>query len=142
MISLKGSNLNIKGLGSMRLELCIICVLLGVFIAYNLACDCCKPTFFSKMFSREGFRLNPSNLNDNNLQHKRKQIYNPASSYEKVQIPLPEGQLFYYANNEFKPECCKNSSVSGTGGCACETEEQVKFLESRGGNKTYDIKDL
>ena len=57
-------------------------------------------------------------------------------------IPLPEGQLFYYANNDFKPECCKHSSISGTGGCACETEEQVKFLESRGGNKTYDIKEL
>ena len=50
--------------------------------------------------------------------------------------------MFYYANNKFEPECCKNSSVSGSGGCACETEEQVKFLESRGGNKTYDIKDL
>jgi len=138
MISLKGSNLHVKGMGTMRIELCIICVLLGAFIAFNLACDCCKP----KIFSREGFRLNPSNLNDGNIKQTRDQIYNPASSYEKVQIPLPEGQLFYYANNEFKPECCKNSSISGTGGCACETEEQVKFLESRGGNKTYNIKDL
>ena len=28
MISLKGSVLNIKGLGSMRLELCLLCALL------------------------------------------------------------------------------------------------------------------
>tara|TARA_B100001287_G_C22685054_1_gene532855 strand:+ start:2658 stop:3074 length:417 start_codon:yes stop_codon:yes gene_type:complete len=138
MISLKGGNLHVKGMGTMRIELCILCVLLGAFIAYNLTCDCCKV----KPYSTEGFRLNPSNLNDGNLKHSRKEIYNPASSYEKVQVPLPEGQLFFYANNQFKPECCKNSSISGTGGCACETEEQLKFLESRGGNKTYDIKDL
>ena len=97
MISLKGSNLNIKGLGSMRLELVILCVLLGVFISYNLACDCCKPraqTFFSKMFSREGFRLNPSNLNDNNLQHT--EIYNGL----EIPFRLGETQLKfggYYA---------------------------------------------
>ena len=134
MISLKGTTINVKGMGSMRLELCIICILLGVFIGYNMLCDCASPLF------SEGFGTKLSELNNGSLEGKV--LHNPNSTYEKVQVPLPEGQLFYYANNEFKPECCKNSSVSGTGGCACETEEQVKFLESRGGNKTYDIKEL
>ena len=44
---------------------------------------------------------------------------------------------YFYANNDFKPECCKHSTVSGTGGCACETREQLDFIQSRGGNKTY-----
>tara|TARA_B100000575_G_C23143118_1_gene665887 strand:- start:8166 stop:8570 length:405 start_codon:yes stop_codon:yes gene_type:complete len=134
MISLKGSTLNIKGLGSMRLELCLLCALLGGLIALVLIRDC-------SVFTLENFGTKLNELaNGDNLE--RNPLYNPNSTYEKVQIPLPEGQLFYYANNKFEPECCKNSSVSGSGGCACETEEQVKFLESRGGNKTYDIKDL
>tara|TARA_B100000902_G_scaffold399127_1_gene468556 strand:+ start:1033 stop:1437 length:405 start_codon:yes stop_codon:yes gene_type:complete len=134
MISLKGSTLNIKGLGSMRLELCLLCALLGGVIALTLICECSSLTL-----ENFGTKLNEL-ANGDNLE--RKALYNPNSTYEKVQIPLPEGQLFYYANNKFEPECCKNSSISGSGGCACETEEQVKFLESRGGNKTYDIKDL
>ncbi len=135
MISLKGSTLSIKGLGTARIEIIILCILLGMFICCNVFCSSCKFKILG-----EGFGTKLSELNNGSL--KGKVLHNPNSTYEKVQIPLPEGQLFYYANNEFKPECCKNSSVSGTGGCACETEEQVKFLESRGGNKTYDIKEL
>ena len=106
----------------------------GGIIALTLICECSS-------FTLENFGTKLSELTaDEDLETKP--LYNPNSTYEKVQIPLPEGQMFYYANNKFEPECCKNSSVSGSGGCACETEEQVKFLESRGGNKTYDIKDL
>jgi hypothetical protein len=134
MISLKGSTLYIKGLGAMRLELCLLCALLGGIIALTLICEC-------STFTLENFGTKLSEL-ASGQDLETTQLHNPNSTYEKVQIPLPEGQLFYYANNKFEPECCKNSSVSGSGGCACETEEQVKFLESRGGNKTYDIKDL
>ena len=134
MMSLKGSTLYIKGLGPMRLELCLLCVLLGGIIAMTLLCECSSLTL-----ENFGTKLNELSSGED---LETKQLYNPNSTYEKVQIPLPEGQLFFYANNKFEPECCKNSSISGSGGCACETEEQVKFLESRGGNKTYDIKDL
>ena len=136
MISLKGSTLSIKGLGTARIEIVVLCILLGAFLCCNLWCSSCKFKILG-----EGFGTKLSELNNGNGLDA-KPLFNPNSTYEKVQIPLPEGQLFYYANNDFKPECCKNSSVSGTGGCACETEEQVKFLESRGGNKTYDIKEL
>jgi len=131
MISLKGSTLHIKPL---RLDICLLCVLLGVVIGTTLLCNCTS-------FTLENFGTKLSELAKVES-HQSKKIYNPNSTYEKVQVPLPEGQLFYYANNDFKPECCKHSSISGTGGCACETEEQVKFLESRGGNKTYNKEDL
>ena len=51
------------------------------------------------------------------------------------QVPLPEGQLFMWANNEFSGKCCDTSNVSGGGGCACITKEQAQYLNSRGGNR-------
>jgi len=84
-------------------------------------------------------RENMANLfyktSDGIHEDKYQKTYQPGENYEKVSVPLPEGQLFYYGNNDFKPECCKNSTVSGTGGCACETSEQKNHLASRGGNK-------
>jgi hypothetical protein len=53
----------------------------------------------------------------------------------KPKVPLPEGQLFYYANNDFDAKCCETSNVSGGNGCACITKEQVDFLNNRGGNR-------
>jgi hypothetical protein len=53
----------------------------------------------------------------------------------KPTVPLPEGQLFYYANNDFNAKCCETSNVSGGNGCACITKEQVDFLNNRGGNR-------
>ena len=46
------------------------------------------------------------------------------------------GQKYFWANNKFTPECCDYSSVSGDNGCACVTDEQMKYLASRGGNRS------
>ena len=137
MISLKGNELHIKGIGHLRLEITILCIILGAFIGTKLLCNCCKFRTLGEAFTVIGSKIDDVMQTDKKA---RKQLFNPNETYEKVQVPLPEGQLFYYANNEFKPECCKNSSVSGTGGCACLTDEQEKFLENRGGNKTYEDK--
>jgi len=48
-------------------------------------------------------------------------------------IPLPEGELDMFATTEFKPECCPNS-FSTSMGCACMTNQQLKYLNNRGGN--------
>jgi hypothetical protein len=54
-------------------------------------------------------------------------------------IPLPEGELDMFATTEFKPECCPNS-FSTSMGCACMTNQQLKYLNDRGGNNVpYDI---
>ena len=53
----------------------------------------------------------------------------------KPSAPLPEGQLFMWANNTFDAKCCETSNVSGGNGCACITKEQVDFLNNRGGNR-------
>lgn len=58
------------------------------------------------------------------------------SSYEGTPIPLPEGQLDFFANNQFKPECCESSNYSSGSGCACISAAQMNYLNQRGGNRT------
>ena len=48
-------------------------------------------------------------------------------------IPLPEGEMFMFANTEFKPECCPNTYSTGSG-CACMSGQQYNFLVQRGQN--------
>ena len=121
----------------LRLEVVLLCIALGMVIGTELLCNCVK---------KEGFNVAASFVNHtlkNGLPTLKETFdsmkveHDPREMYEKVQIPMPDGRLFFYANNEFSPECCKHSTVSGTGGCACETKEQIDFLRSRGGNKTF-----
>ena len=50
-------------------------------------------------------------------------------------VPLPEGQLFMWTDNQFSPTCCPGS-VSNSEGCACITQEQEEYVAQRGGNNT------
>lgn len=49
--------------------------------------------------------------------------------------PLAPGELTLLHNNAQHPLCCP-SPYSGSLGCVCETEEQAKYLNMRGGNRT------
>lgn len=60
-----------------------------------------------------------------------------ANAYVGTAVPLPDGELFFFKNNQFKPECCPGPYSSSTG-CACMSAEQVKYLNTRGGNRTSD----
>jgi hypothetical protein len=60
-----------------------------------------------------------------------------ANMYTGTQVPLPDGELFFFQNNQFKPECCP-SPYSASTGCACMSSEQIAYLNSRGGNRTCD----
>tara|TARA_B100001029_G_C15012329_1_gene425030 strand:+ start:802 stop:1200 length:399 start_codon:yes stop_codon:yes gene_type:complete len=113
-----------------RLHVVLICLALGAVIGSELFCN---------TITREGASVIGSTLdyamNDGVHEERRKVLANLDDTYEKVQVPLPEGQLFFYANNKFStdPECCK-SGVSGIAGCACVTKEQREFINSHGGN--------
>ena len=50
-------------------------------------------------------------------------------------VPLPVGELFFFADNKFKPECCP-STYSDSMGCACLSQAQVDYINQRGGNRT------
>lgn len=51
----------------------------------------------------------------------------------KQPVPLPEGELDFFATTQFKPECCPNAYSNSTG-CACMTVQQYNYLIDRGGN--------
>jgi hypothetical protein len=51
----------------------------------------------------------------------------------KNQKPLAEGEMDFFANTDFKPECCPNT-YSNSMGCACMTTGSYNQLITRGGN--------
>ena len=78
---------------SCRLEVIIICLVIGFILGAHLLCSCSK-------------------------------------------IGLQEGMaMFMFADNKFKPECCPSTYTSSTG-CACISQEQVNYINQRGGNRT------
>lgn len=48
-----------------------------------------------------------------------------------------KGGMLIFANNKSKPECCPSPYSTSTG-CICMTSEQIKYLNTRGGNRTSD----
>lgn len=46
---------------------------------------------------------------------------------------LASGELDFFANTDFKPECCP-TTYSNSMGCACISDNQYKYLITRGGN--------
>jgi hypothetical protein len=51
----------------------------------------------------------------------------------RQQLPLPEGEMNFFANTPFKPECCPNT-FSTSQGCACMDVFSYNYLIQRGGN--------
>ena len=60
----------------------------------------------------------------------------PSNVLPRKKTLGPPDKLFFYADTEFKPECCESSSVGSSSGCACVTSEQIAFINSRGGNRS------
>ena len=50
-------------------------------------------------------------------------------------IPLPEGELFFFKDTKFSPDCCPGTYSSSLG-CACLSKPQFNHLVTRGGNNT------
>ena len=48
-------------------------------------------------------------------------------------LPLPEGEMDFLANSQFKPECCP-STYSTSEGCWCGSSADFNYLKTRGGN--------
>lgn len=57
-----------------------------------------------------------------------------------VNLPTIDGKpnsmhsMFLFAANKCSPECCSYSPFSCDRGCVCMTEDQIKFVSSRGNN--------
>jgi hypothetical protein len=129
----------------MRVEIIILCMILGGFISINSFCSCAGGL-------KEGFQVS-SNLVGAAVEYtmgdgvksswekKTKSVDYAAQLYQNMEgntgtsVPLPESELIMFDNNKFDPDCCP-SVYSNSSGCVCATPEQMKYLNQRGGNRT------
>lgn len=128
-----------------RLEVIIISLIIGAILGGHLLCSC------SKIGLVEGMAIMGAPLEWQMGADQAMNWQNKANQYAKdmgyseqrskysqfsgTPVPLPEGQMFMFADNKFKPECCPSTYSSSTG-CACITQEQVDYINQRGGNRT------
>ena len=140
--------MQVKILGErVRVEVIVGCLLIGA----TILCSCAKidnikiglapvKESFENMGAPVGYKMGKGVIGS---WETRPQATGPDVPYRAQQhdtykgtpVPLPEGQLFLFADNQFKPECC-GSSVSSSTGCACITKAQMDYVNQRGGNRT------
>lgn len=149
-----------------RLEVVVACIMIGMLAGLFMFCDCFQYSVLEGMTpndvnnkkangkkagdKKEGF-VNLSN-NELNIDDSytmgwvqtakryasgmgNKNRLNTYKDNVGTPVPLPEGELFFFADNKFKPECCP-STYSGSTGCACLSQDQVNYINQRGGNRT------
>ena len=131
--------INILGMKT-SLECIVISMIIGSILGCSLLCGS------SRIGAKEGMQILGANVDyvmGKGVPGNQWTKNHPAmqSSYETnqgPQVPLAEGQLFFLANNAFKPECCSPASplaYSSSTGCACVTKEQIDYINKRGGNR-------
>lgn len=146
--------MNIKVLGiTLRVELIIAAVVIGIVLWGHLVGS------VSRITMKEGMQLLGASLDHKMGEHvkgswdTKEQKKGPSLSWREhnhdsyqSSIPEYEGTMHFFANTEFKPECCastytskggilESGKVTG-GGCACMSKEQIDYLNKRGGNRT------
>jgi len=129
----------------MRVEVLLLCLVVGGIIACVTVCSCARG-------AKEGMSLLGAPLNYS-MDHG---IGGSVASWEAKGADavgrgynswfqhlaankggsVPPSQLFMFGDNEMRPECCP-STYSGSTGCVCVSEDQMKYLNERGGNRTF-----
>jgi len=144
--------MQVKILGmKVRVECVLISILIGIFIGMHVFCSCAKIDNVKIGIKEivEGFETMGAPVNYQmgkgvyGSWETRKQKVGPSipwrsqqiDTYKGTPVPLPEGQMFMFADNDFKPECC-GSNISSSMGCACITKAQMDYVNQRGGNRT------
>jgi len=139
--------MQVKVLGmTCRVEIIVISVIVGMILGGHVLCSCATPAVKQKV--KEGFSNTlgsaPTNykmgqgVRSSWDSKKLPSIAQDLSTHMGPTVPLPAGQMFFFANNTFSPDCCvpPQSGVSNGDGCACVTQEQVNYISSRGGNRS------
>lgn len=130
----------------LRVEVIVVSILLGYIIGAHVLCSC------SKISLKEGLSLLSGapvgyNMGDGvatSWENKSELKYGANDWYKSLEgnvAPEPNkwvesGRLEFLADNKFDAKCCP-SFYSGDMGCPCISPEQMKYLNSRGGNRTY-----
>jgi len=121
----------------------ILCVVIGITLGCFVLCSCAKISIkdvkegFNEMGASPTYNMGAGVKGSYDTRHLQSISPNLEANHGSV-LPLPPGEMFFFADNEFKPECCVPpfSSVSSADGCACVTKEQVDYINMRGGNRT------
>ena len=114
-----------KALLRCNLVTALVIVFVGILIGANLLCSCVKKNVVETL----------QNPNQNNSISYLNNLYKPLENNVGGPVPLQNDQLAFFSENEFKPECCKQpQQYSSSMGCACISVDQMKYLNSRGGN--------
>jgi hypothetical protein len=155
-----------------RLEVVVACIIIGMLVGLFMFCDCFQYSVLEGMTPNDvnnqkangkragGVKEGFVNLSNNELNiddsytmgwvqtAKRyasgmgnKNRLNTYKDNVGTPVPLPEGELFFFADNKFKPECCP-STYSNSMGCACLSQDQVNYINQRGGNRTLGPTDF
>ena len=137
-----------------RLDIVIIALLIGAITGCFLLGSCCRFSFnesieiFKNAFSvlEEGFvarrpiKGHPMTNTDGICSVHGSYCADTLSTAQDLSETnetsgAHTSNLFFFADNEFKPECC-GSEFSNSQGCACITTEQKNFINQRGGNRS------
>lgn len=132
-------------MAKIRPEVVIISLVVGGFVALSLFCN----------VKREGYRnRGGDSVVGSNIQYAmnlgvpgvpqtrpsmkpescEKWFAPLAANTAGNHAPLAENELAIFSNNIQSPLCCP-STYSGSDGCVCTTENQMKYLNARGGNR-------
>jgi len=132
--------INILGF-KLRIEIIILCIIFGGILVSTSFCSCaggvregflvCTNILGSAIDYSIGDGVQTSFVNSEVIQNSNKH----ETNVKGLGVPLPEGKLSIFGENEINPHCCP-SSYSSSKGCVCMTSEQVSFLNKRGGNRT------
>ena len=120
----------------LRVECIVISMIIGALLGCHLACGCLTREGMETIGSAVGYKMADGVHTDKYEKKVGMLEVNGGGQRLNPTVPLPEGQLFMWANNEFSGKCCESSNVSGGNGCACITKEQNDYLNSRGGNRS------
>lgn len=90
---------------------------------------------------KEGFANYKTNAGPQFAENNSDFTHLPVSQWSSVvsvgpqnaNKPISSDSMDFFANTQFKPECCPNT-YSGSEGCACMSNAQYNTLVSRGGN--------
>ena len=135
----------------LRLEVVVVCLILGALLGCHLVCAC------SKISLKEGLEMGaelaykmgegvPQSW-DTRPQQKGPSVSWRSQNHDATgsEFVGPDKSLSFFADTQFKPECCGATYSSQGGlttqgvtssGCACLNKEQMEYLNTRGGNRT------
>ena len=122
-----------------------VCLIVGVLLGGHILCESSATSRVAENFmadrhiayTRDGIPRfhTPCNLDDVSSGRPSQWFSGLARNTQGLKPPLKDGQMDIFAKNRIAPDCCP-SIYSSSDGCVCITEDQMRYLNQRGGNRT------